>query len=77
MQSEIELAEVMKTIIVENKDEITLLEVVQKAVPRLDEDSIKKFFGFIVNGKKVDDWSTKVSQDDKVEVLPIFAGGSN
>ena len=73
-----EIAEVIKTILIENEaDTISLLDVVKKAVPQLSEDSIKKFFSFIVNGQRVDDWSFQVTPEDKVEVLPMFAGGTN
>jgi len=77
MQSEMEIAGLVKAIIVDNKtEEMSLLDIVKKAVPRLSEDSIKKFFAFIVDGKRIDDWSFKVSPQNKVEVLPMFAGGS-
>ena len=77
MQSQMEIAEVVKTIIVENQAEgITLLDVVKKAVPQLSEESIKRFFSFVVNKQRVDDWSYKVSPTDNVEVVPQFAGGS-
>jgi len=77
MQSQVEIAEVIKTILIENETStISLLDVVKKAVPQLSEDSIKKFFSFIVNGQRIDDWSYKVSPEDKVEVLPQFAGGT-
>jgi molybdopterin converting factor small subunit len=77
MQSQVEIAEVIKTILIDNEAEsISLLEVVKKAVPQLSEDSIKRFFSFIVNGQRIDDWSYQVSPMDKVEVLPQFAGGN-
>lgn len=78
MQSQVEIAEVIKTILIENEaNTVSLLDVVKKAVPQLSEDSIKKFFSFIVNGQRIDDWSYKVSPEDTVEVLPQFAGGTN
>ena len=76
MQSQFEMAEAIKAIIVESPENITLLDVVKKAVPQLSEDSIKNFFSFIVNGKVVEDCMFKVSPEDKVEVLPLFAGGA-
>ena len=77
MQSQMEVVEVIKAIIVENEAEtMSLLDVVKKAVPQLSEESIKGFFSFIVNGQRIDDWSHQVSPEDKVVVLPQFAGGN-
>jgi len=52
-----------------------LLELTKRAVPDLDEASIRKFIHFLVNGKKVIDADTIITKDDKVVVVPCFAGG--
>jgi len=57
-------------------EEISLLDLVKNAVPSLDEDSIRSFVHFIVNGKKVIDADMLINQDDVVKVVPCFAGGN-
>lgn len=76
MLSEMEVAETITELIESSDDkQISLLEIVKKAVPELAEESIKSYMSFLVNGKAVNDWATKVGKDDVVKVIPRFAGG--
>ena len=73
---QVEIAEAVEQALELIEDEISLLDLTKAAVPDLDEDSIRKFVHFIVNGKKVTDADTIVTKDDTVKVVPCFAGGN-
>lgn len=75
VEQTLEVNEVIEKALELTEDKITLLELVKKAVPDLDEESIKKYVSFVVDGKKVEDFETLVGKENKVTVIPLFAGG--
>ena len=73
--NEMEIAQIIELALEEATGDVSLLEIVKKAVPLLAEDSIKKYFSFIVNGKATRDFNTIVGKGDTIKVIPEFAGG--
>lgn len=53
----------------------TLFQIVKEAVPDLDDESIRNFFSYRVNGEFISDCDFVVSEDDEIQVIPEFAGG--
>lgn len=73
---QIQIAEAVEKTLELIDEDISLLDLVKNAVPSLDEESIRKFVNFIVNGKKVTDADMLINQGDVVKVVPCFAGGN-
>ena len=71
----VEIAQAIDLAMENLEGNITLRDLVKQAVPELSDDSIEKYINYNVNGVKVIDCDTIVSNDDIVKVIPRFAGG--
>jgi len=72
---QIEIAEAVEKVLELIDEDISLLELVQQAVPNLSEADIRQYVHFIVNGVKETDADVMITKDDQVNVIPCFAGG--
>ena len=53
----------------------SLKDIITKALPNVDHESLKGFFSFLVDKKAVKDWDTKVYKGQDIRIVPEFAGG--